>query len=384
MRPRMVRFEKIALFSAIRRAIVRRLGSADCSGDVQECYNRFHRQGRAFAAGLCYNGADMSQANREARRGPGIPTRFSSRRRFCRSQVRTGPRRAGAEHGVRPRLRLAAPLPQTCRNHLRCGRLDRPRPAESLGRCRQRPAVVARRLAHGDRIALAPDAESPTVLEFRLPQSAPLPQAVLSDESGPTSIVASVDVRKLSDTLGQSGAVKRSTIEIHPSEAATKMLLAADAPRWSPFRRPSQLPVLGMFKSAGEILLAHEGLDEMLQQVVNLIAEHLPGRRGAACMIDPASGEIQPLCFSGERRAGSGEQEAGSGERGARSREQGASGRVRGAGSREQEAGSGVRGSPRPAPRSPSTSGWLPAPSQPQHPARGGPRPEGDAGGERG
>ena len=64
---------------------------------------------------------------------------------------------------------------------------------------------VAQRLAHGDRIALAPDAESPTVLEFRLPQSAPLPQAILSDESGPTSIVASIDVRKLSDTLDQSG-----------------------------------------------------------------------------------------------------------------------------------------------------------------------------------
>ena len=45
----------------------------------------------------------------------------------------------------------------------------------------------------------------------------------------------------------------------------------------------------------------------MLQQVVNLIAEHLPGRWGAACMIDPATGEIQPLCFSGEQGAESGE-----------------------------------------------------------------------------
>ena len=134
------------------------------------------------------------------------------------------------------------------------------------------PSTAADRCPRGWRTAIglpAPDAESPTVLEFRLPQSAPLPQAVLSDESGPTSIVASIYVRKLSDTLGQSGAVIRSTIEIHPSEAATKMLLAADAPV-SPFEGPSQLPVLGMFKSAGEILLAHEGLDEMLQQIVNL------------------------------------------------------------------------------------------------------------------
>ena len=66
-------------------------------------------------------------------------------------------------------------------------------------------------------------------------------------------------------------------------------------------KRTSQLPVLSLFKSAGEILLAHESLDEMLQQVVNLIAEHLPGRRGVVCMVDQASGEIQPRCFSQER-----------------------------------------------------------------------------------
>ena len=61
--------------------------------------------------------------------------------------------------------------------------------------------------------------------------------------------------------------------------------------------RPN-LPVLSMFKTAGEILLADESLDAMLQQVVDLIAEHLPGRRGVVCMVDPASGEIQPRCFS--------------------------------------------------------------------------------------
>ena len=77
------------------------------------------------------------------------------------------------------------------------------------------------------------------------------------------------------------------------------------------FESTSQLPVLSLFKSAGEVLLAHESLDEMLQQVVNLIAEHLPGRRGVVCMVDPASGEIQPCCFSQE-----------SGEQGAESREQ--------------------------------------------------------------
>ena len=87
-------------------------------------------------------------------------------------------------------------------------------------------------------------------------------------------------------------------------------MAAPDAPGQALFESTSQLPVLSLFKSAGEILLAHESLDEMLQQVVNLIAEHLPGRRGVVCMVDQASGEIQPRCFSRARR-----QSAGSGVR---------------------------------------------------------------------
>ncbi len=98
-------------------------------------------------------------------------------------------------------------------------------------------------------------------------------------------------------------------IELH-AEAAGKILAAADARAQALFQPAVQLPVLSLFKSAGEILLANESLDEMLQQVVNLIAEHLPGRRGVVCMVDQASGEIQPRCFSLERGAG-GEQGAG-------------------------------------------------------------------------
>ena len=42
----------------------------------------------------------------------------------------------------------------------------------------------------------------------------------------------------------------------------------------------------------------------MLQQVVDLIVAHLPGRRGAVCMVDQASGAIEPRCFSLETIAG--------------------------------------------------------------------------------
>ena len=182
--------------------------------------------------------------------------------------------------------------------------------------------VASQRLAHGDRIVLAPDAAEPTLLEFRLPERAgpTPPQAVLSDDAGPTSVVASIDLRELSNSLGQSGRGKHATIDLHAGDAAGTIWADPDVPGRALFESTSQLPVLSMFKSAGEILLAQESLDDMLQQIVNLIAEHLPGRRGVVCMVDPASGAdpaplLQPRDVGG---AGSGERGAGSGESGRR------------------------------------------------------------------
>ncbi len=218
-------------------------------------------------------------------------------------------------------------------------------------RSRQGVAVNGRRvarqkLAHGDRIVLAPDAAEPTLLEFRLPEFVdPLrPQAIGGEESGPTSVVASIDLRELANALDQPGGEKQATIELHAGGTAGKGLAIPDAPGQTLFERTSQLPVLSLFKAAGEVLLARESLDEMLQQVVDLIAEHLPGCRGAVCMVDQASGQIQPRCFSQEQGAGSRVQRAGSRERGAGSGE---------------PVGSLLQApcSPLPAPRSP-----LPAP----------------------
>jgi adenylate cyclase len=162
--------------------------------------------------------------------------------------------------------------------------------------------VATQRLAHGDRIVLAPDALEPNLLEFRLLQSAdPLsPRAILSDVPEPTSIVASIDLRELSNSLGHGGSAQRSTIELQLGKTAGNILAVPETAETVLLHDVSQLPVLGMFKTAGEILLAHENLEEMLQLVVNLIAVHLPGRRSAACMYDQASGEIQPRCFSRE------------------------------------------------------------------------------------
>jgi adenylate cyclase len=168
--------------------------------------------------------------------------------------------------------------------------------------------TTRRELADGDHLTLAPDSAGLTLLDFRLAEAVkpPPPVAILSDGQGPTSVIASIDLRELSCALERSAGPERSPLELHQGTSVGDILASPAGGRHGPMvgrafgDSASQLPVLSMFKSAGEILLVHEGLDDLLQQVVNLIAVHFPGRRGAACLVDPASGDFQPRCFSQE------------------------------------------------------------------------------------
>ena len=173
--------------------------------------------------------------------------------------------------------------------------------------------VARQRLAPGDRITLAPDSPAPTLLEFRLPgpgidRRCRRPWLLVrvrhlgkrrrrfGDESGPTSVVASIDLRQLSQVLDQSGRAQTAKIDLRAGGAGQKET-ADDESGGTFIGSASQLPILGLFKSAGEILLGDQDLAGMLQRVVDLIVAHLPGRRGAVCMVDPASGAIEPSCF---------------------------------------------------------------------------------------
>jgi adenylate cyclase len=147
--------------------------------------------------------------------------------------------------------------------------------------------VASRQLTTGDRIALAPEAAAPILLEFRLDDTAAsaAPRLFLSDGAGTTNIVASIDLRELAKSLRKSGQLKPV------AEAAA-------------FDHFPQLAALALLKSAGEVLLAHECLDEMLQPMADLIGQHLPGRRVAICASDPSTGELAPRCFSRDLQAG--------------------------------------------------------------------------------
>ncbi len=153
-------------------------------------------------------------------------------------------------------------------------------------------AVVAQqRLVAGDRITLAPQAAEPTLLEFQLADTAEQkpPQLSLGDAAGTTSIVASIDVPELAKALSKSGRVQAE---------ASLIQAPLHVPAVTAVEGSSQLPALGLLKLAGEVLLAHENLDDMLQAMADLIGEQLPGRRAAVCMSDQASEELTPRCFS--------------------------------------------------------------------------------------
>ena len=117
-------------------------------------------------------------------------------------------------------------------------------------------AVASRTLASGDRIALAPEAAAPTVLQFRPADAADaaVPRLFLGDESLTSNIIASIDLRELADSLSESGRVKPATVEkaLGMEQGAGSRVAGIAAPLSLP--PAGVLPALGLLKSAGEAL----------------------------------------------------------------------------------------------------------------------------------
>jgi adenylate cyclase len=159
----------------------------------------------------------------------------------------------------------------------------------------------SRKLASGDRITLAPAAAEPTVLEFRLTDAVEHvpPQVSFGDDPATTHIIASIDLREMAQTLRKSGRLTPLAAGQRPGEESTRK-----SPEPTSFETSPRLPALALLKSAGEVLMSHETLDEMLQPMVDLIGEHLPGHRVAICLNDAASGELLPRCYSQETNVG--------------------------------------------------------------------------------
>ena len=160
--------------------------------------------------------------------------------------------------------------------------------------------VSQQRLRHGDRIALAPEAPEPLLMEFRLLEASPPDgQAMLRDELRSTNVLATIDLKELAQSLTDTRRARPGTAPLASADgAAAVRTLPGDS--LGGMDGPSQLPVLSLFKSAGEAMAAGDDLDDMLQQVSNLIVNHLPGRRGVICLYDSATGAIDPRYFGQE------------------------------------------------------------------------------------
>jgi adenylate cyclase len=159
--------------------------------------------------------------------------------------------------------------------------------------------ATSRRLAPGDKIALAPAAAEPTVVEFRPVEATDYspPKVVLGDDSDTTRIIASIDLFEMARTLSESGRLTHLALQSQP-------VMRPSANRPVPFETSPHFRDLALLKSAGEVLLAHETLDGMLQPMADLIGAHLPGRRVALCLSNPTSGELVPRCYSSQPQNG--------------------------------------------------------------------------------
>jgi adenylate cyclase len=158
-------------------------------------------------------------------------------------------------------------------------------------------AITTKDLKDGDCIVLAPNSATPARLVFSLlGEPSPLSSVILSDDVIPTSVLASIDLRSFSQTLSDKpGDWPR---HLHAKTADSARAAAAIA---AAGRQRFQLSALGLFKSAGEALLASDNLAAMLQTVIDMIVEHLPGRRGVICIVDEASGTIEPRYYGAAR-----------------------------------------------------------------------------------
>jgi adenylate cyclase len=167
--------------------------------------------------------------------------------------------------------------------------------------------VTDQPLCDGDAIVLGPTVAEPVTITFQLlykPAKAS-DRVVLCDDSPRKSVVARIDLKELERSLTEGGTANRRSGRAvkgwppAPSPVPSDPLAAVlDA------NAASQLPVLSLFKQVGEILLVSENLDDMLQKVVNVAVDNLPGQRGVICLYDENTAAIEPKVYRAKAAEG--------------------------------------------------------------------------------
>jgi adenylate cyclase len=161
--------------------------------------------------------------------------------------------------------------------------------------------VDVRRLQDGDTIVLAPGAAQPAVLRFHLAGSAErLAQRVqLMDAPARTQILATIDLRDFEQSL-VSPVEERLSPRALLRALGRRRVPAADieAP-WGVGRaRPQRhVALLNLFKRVGDVLLVCAQVNQMLEEVLGLVLDTLPGTRGLICLYDEKTGNLEPKAF---------------------------------------------------------------------------------------
>jgi adenylate cyclase len=159
---------------------------------------------------------------------------------------------------------------------------------------------IARQTLHdGDHITLAQESTDPVALLFQCPDAAAPGgcTVLLHDVPEQTNIRASIDLQRLEQTVCELPLARDLLIGPRPTtggEVPTKPRPTEPDPGAPTVASRSVLRAISLFKQIGEILLASEELDDLLQQVVNATVGHLPGQRGVICLYDEATGTIEP------------------------------------------------------------------------------------------
>jgi len=161
--------------------------------------------------------------------------------------------------------------------------------------------VELRRLHDGDKITLAPDASQPVVIHFYVTAGEEgLAQRVqLMDAPERTQVLASIDLKNFEQSLvsppGEGlgpRALSRPFGRRRPAGLGTGADLDAE------LRAPQQqVALLNIFKRVGDVLLVCENVDKMLDAVLGMVLDTLPGTRGLICLYDEKTGNLEPKAF---------------------------------------------------------------------------------------
>jgi adenylate cyclase len=161
--------------------------------------------------------------------------------------------------------------------------------------------VESQRLRDGDKIVLAPDASEPVVIRFHVVSSEQgLAQRVLlMDAPERTQVLASIDLKDFEQSLVSPPAERFGPPALSRSlgrrrSAGPDTGGDLDAELRAPQR---QVALLNVFKRVGDVLLVCEHVDQMLDAVLGMVLDTLPGTRGLICLYDEKSGNLEPKAF---------------------------------------------------------------------------------------